>query len=494
MQLATTNIQLRPHERERLESITAELRRRRHEERLRYFHPQEPPRANDQKGFFESTADWRWIYGGNRSGKTEAGVVDCIWFCQGIHPVRSGHKQPPVHVRYVAPTFEGLGLILKKFQQLVPREWLKGGNWDDAYSGLNRVLTFGNGSDIKFKSTKQALNTFGGDDCDAVYQDEHIAELYFTENMARLTDRKGYFVATLTPEEGTTYEEDLSSDPPKGITSSYWFFDTRKNTYLDPEGVALFVATIRDPILAETKLAGHFMAVGGMVLPMYDPSIHIVPDRELHPDSMLGFCIDCHISRPCAAMWMAWEPNGDRIIYRTRKRFLDVEGWKGYIRAQSGHEKIQIWLGDQSDTQEERPNINDVQSIIYQFNQGPDKLPIVQVQKPPGSFKAGIFKLRNVMSPDPISRKPQLYIFESCNYGVTWTDGFIDHSVCWEMKHYQHKKVVSDEVDFRDTVRRINDHYADDARYLNAMGVPTPDPPVSKPRTHKPRGRFTGLH
>ena len=159
-------------------------------------------------------------------------------------------------------------------------------------------------------------------------------------------------------------------------------------------------------------------------------------------------------------------------IYRTRKRFLDVEKWKSEIRVLTGHEKIQLWLGDQSDTQEERANINDVQSIIYQFNKGKDALPIVQVQKPPGSFKAGIFRLRNMMTPDPINHKPRVFIFESCNYGVTWTDGFIDHSLPWELKHYQHKKVISDEVDFRDTVRRVNDHYVDDLRYIAQMDIP----------------------
>jgi hypothetical protein len=28
----------------------------------------------------------RWVFGGNRSGKTECGAVEAIWLLRGIHP------------------------------------------------------------------------------------------------------------------------------------------------------------------------------------------------------------------------------------------------------------------------------------------------------------------------------------------------------------------------------------------------------------------------
>ena len=30
----------------------------------------------------------RWIFGGNRSGKTECGAVECVYMARGIHPYR----------------------------------------------------------------------------------------------------------------------------------------------------------------------------------------------------------------------------------------------------------------------------------------------------------------------------------------------------------------------------------------------------------------------
>ena len=30
----------------------------------------------------------RWVFGGNRSGKTECGAVEAVWMARGIHPYR----------------------------------------------------------------------------------------------------------------------------------------------------------------------------------------------------------------------------------------------------------------------------------------------------------------------------------------------------------------------------------------------------------------------
>ncbi|MBO7528196.1 MAG: hypothetical protein J6T74_09985, partial [Clostridia bacterium] len=30
----------------------------------------------------------RWVFGGNRSGKTECGAVETVWLARGIHPYR----------------------------------------------------------------------------------------------------------------------------------------------------------------------------------------------------------------------------------------------------------------------------------------------------------------------------------------------------------------------------------------------------------------------
>ena len=34
----------------------------------------------------------RWVFGGNRSGKTECGAAECVYMARGIHPYRKNRK------------------------------------------------------------------------------------------------------------------------------------------------------------------------------------------------------------------------------------------------------------------------------------------------------------------------------------------------------------------------------------------------------------------
>ena len=35
----------------------------------------------------------RWVFGGNRSGKTECGAVETVYMARGIHPYRENRKE-----------------------------------------------------------------------------------------------------------------------------------------------------------------------------------------------------------------------------------------------------------------------------------------------------------------------------------------------------------------------------------------------------------------
>ena len=41
-----------------------------------------------QMAFHRAQKRNRWVFGGNRSGKTECGAVECVWLARGIHPYR----------------------------------------------------------------------------------------------------------------------------------------------------------------------------------------------------------------------------------------------------------------------------------------------------------------------------------------------------------------------------------------------------------------------
>ena len=43
--------------------------------------------------FHKSMKRNRWVFGGNRTGKTECGAVETIWISLGIHPFKQNKKQ-----------------------------------------------------------------------------------------------------------------------------------------------------------------------------------------------------------------------------------------------------------------------------------------------------------------------------------------------------------------------------------------------------------------
>lgn len=474
---------LNPKQKAEAATILTELERRQREERGRTFKPVKPSdpndfgvTSNDQWGFFHSTADERWVFGGNRSGKTEVAVNDCDMFCRGVHPVRTKHCQPPVKVRYVAPKWRDgvLGVVLQKFKEIVPRNALRGGKWQTAWSEKEHRLYYDNGSFIHFKSGEEDLNTYGGADLDAVYQDEHIDESRYKENAARLVERNGFFVSSMTPELGVTWEEDHVTNPPPGFSVDYWFFTTYGNPYLSKEGVEKLEGKIRDPKLRDTKLRGMFVPLQGMVIPHWNERLSVIPDRKLHPDAYRVFCIDFHRKVPAAAMWAAWEPCDDGtmqlVIYRCIKRKATVPEWKRIIREESAGEKIHQWLGDEPDGGDTK-DFRNQPSALNEFHEGSDPIPIVQVKKTPGTFNASVYRLWDMCSADPVSRQPKLFVFRSADHGPIYVDGKVHGSLPWELKRWTYKsEKKADEENLREQVRQVNDHYISDLRYIVLNG------------------------
>lgn len=474
---------LSPIEKAAIAADLEELDRRGHQERSRTFEPICPGdtnafevTSNDQYAFIHSEADERWVFGGNRSGKTEIAVQDCDRFCRGVHAVRSTHRMPPVKVRYCAPKWrDGVeAVVLQKFREVCQRHLLRGGSWPKAWSEKEHKLYYANGSTVHFKSFEEDLDTYGGADLDAVYQDEHGPEKYHKANRARLTDRNGYFVSAMTPEMGITWEEDHVLEPPEGLTVDHWFFTTFGNPYLSKEGVEKFKASIKDPQLAQAKLQGQFVALSGLVLPQWNPAIHLVPDYKLPKEWPRIVCGDFHHRTPSALMWAAWKPTGELVVYRCVKKKITVPEWKKYIRAVSLGEHTTAFLGDEPGAGSGR-DINDKLSIVRQFNSREDgeaPIPFIQVNKAPGSFEAGIFLLWDYLGVDPITLKSRIEVFQSCDHATEIIDGKPQGSIAWEMKRYQYKsEKKADEETLREQVRLVNDHYISDLRYIVSRGI-----------------------
>ncbi len=75
----------------RLAAVEKELKsRRRDGEKLLSYNAVK--KHKKQLAFHKCKKRNRWVFGGNRSGKTECGAVECIWILRGVHPYRKNRK------------------------------------------------------------------------------------------------------------------------------------------------------------------------------------------------------------------------------------------------------------------------------------------------------------------------------------------------------------------------------------------------------------------
>lgn len=417
--------------------------------------------ANDQLGFLMSTAKERWGFGSNRSGKSEMGVYDGVQFARGLHPVRSLLRKPPVYIRYCAPSYEDnvKRVLIKKFQQFVPRMELRGGQWDKAWSEKEKTLHFENGSTINFKSNEQDVNKFAGDDLDAVYQDEHAPAKYYRENKARLVDRDGYYVCTMTPEEGgvTWEKKHIKSRADGSIETFHWHIYA--NPHLSEAGVRELEQSITDERVRRIKLWGEFSALAGLIYPQFNIQTHVIENRTI-PDSWYRvFCIDPHIKKASAMLWAAWSPDGDVIFYRAHKKQLTVDELKQFIRVQSAGEHISLWLGDEA-MGGEGLNIWGEKSVLELLRTGENPIPVVGTnQASDKAFEAGVNKVRSMLNPDPVSKRPTLFITKDA---IELADEFEEYQFMPDSK--------ADDMTYRERVRSIDDDLVTDARYIVMAG------------------------
>ena len=397
------------------------------------------------------------------------GIYDAVQFARGLHPVRSLHRKPPVNIRFVAPSLvKNVRILLDKLRQFCPRNELRGGSWSKAWSEQYKTLHWDTGAEIEFLSFEQHVERFAGKDLDAAYSDEHGAVRYFRENMARLSDRNGYYVQTFTPDQGSaTWEKRVFADLQReGFSFEQFNFSIFGNPHLSQEGVEQFKASLRgDENLEKIKLYGEYAALAGAVYPMFRRDLHVIPEREIPEHWYRMFGIDPHLKKASGMLWCTITPEGDMILYRYANKFLTVPDLKAYIRTKSDGEKFGLMLGDEA-MGGDGLNIFGQKSVIAQLNEGNDRLPIIGTnQASDKSFAAGVMKLRDMMTPDAITRKPKFFIMESYkgHSNIDLIDEFYDYQFLPDE--------AADEKTFRERVRKIADEGPDLARYF-AMSKP----------------------
>lgn len=301
----------------------------------------------------------RWVFGGNRSGKTECGAVEVIYMARGVHPYRENKKDVFGWVVSLSREVQR-DVAQSKIMKYLPKEWISeiimsSGRKDSPENGIIDQIkvknVFGGISTIGFKSCDQGREKFQGSSLDFVWFDEEPPEDIYRECKMRVLDKRGDIFGTMTPLKGLTFIYDeiyLNA----GGSNEVWyeFSEWADNPYLSPDEIRELTSSMSAEEL-DSRRFGRFAASSGLVYPEFDESTHVIDPFDVPFDWQCNISIDPGLNNPLSAHWYCvdYDDNvyviaehfeaGKDVEYHSRriKEICEEIGWRktsdGRIRA-----------------------------------------------------------------------------------------------------------------------------------------------------------------
>lgn len=264
-----------------------------------------------QLDFHRSLAKSRFVFGGNRTGKSVCGAMEAIWYATGLHPfVKIEHACDGWVVSLTRQVQRDVAQA--KILQYLPPEWIvktvmvSGSAFAPAHGVIDFILVrnvFGTVSKIGFRNCEQGRERFQGVSLDYVWFDEEPPEEIYDECLLRLLDRGGVHWVTMTPLKGRSWVYDriyLRQEQVPDLDCFWMSWDD--NPYLSAEEKQFLVASLPPEVL-ESRQHGHFVAAEGLVFPNFTADNIIEPVVPEHPDAYyIG--IDPGYRNPTAVVWV----------------------------------------------------------------------------------------------------------------------------------------------------------------------------------------------
>lgn len=341
----------------RIKQIEAELVRRCAKGKIDLYNTGEIVHQK-QVEFHKCDKKNRWVFGGNRTGKTECGAVESIWLCRGEHPFKKMEKACDGWVVSLSRQVQRDVAQSKILSYLKP-EWIQDvvmseGRKDSLSGGIIDYIliknVFGGVSKLGFKSCDQGREKFQGTSLDFVWFDEEPPYDIYIECKMRVIDRCGQIFGTMTPLKGLTWVYDEiyvneKSDPDIWHTFMTW----QDNPFLASEEIQkLYDCMSKDEL--ESRCYGKFVGHSGGVYNEFDENVHVIEPFAVPYEWYDNISIDPGLNNPLSAHWYAVDFDGNvyviaehyqaqkDIIFHSQKikEICDNLNWhrrNGYINA-----------------------------------------------------------------------------------------------------------------------------------------------------------------
>lgn len=266
---------------ERLKEIEAEEKRRKSSLLARY---NKGKVHKKQMAFHKCQKRNRWVFGGNRSGKTECGAVETVWLARGIHPFRQNREEICCWVVSLSQQVQR-DVAQQKVLQYLDKSWieqivmLSGSKGSPEYGIIDYIVinnVFGKTSKIAFKSCEAGREKFQGTSLDFVWFDEEPPRDIYEECSMRVLDRRGEIFGTMTPLKGLTWVYDeiyLNSKNSKEVWCE--FMEWADNPFLSQAEVDEMTETL-SPDSLEARRYGRFQTFGGLVYSEFSEENNVI--------------------------------------------------------------------------------------------------------------------------------------------------------------------------------------------------------------------------
>lgn len=333
----------------RVAEIDAELKRRRESEGALLKYNAGRKKHKKQMAFHKCKKRNRWVFGGNRSGKTECGAVEALWLLRGIHPYRK--NKPDVFGWAVSLSQQvQRDVAQSKILKYLPKSWIDdiimiSGRKDAPASGIIDQIkirnVFGGISTLGFKSCDQGREKFQGCSLDFVWLDEEPPKDVYEECLMRVMDRRGDIFGTMTPLKGETfiYNEIYLN---RRNNPEVWceFVSWEDNPFLNKKEIELLYKTLDDNSL-DSRRYGKFSRGAGLVYPEFDFSVQVIPPFAVPKEWYDNISIDPGLNNPLSAHWYATDWDGNVYVIAEHfaagldvaehaKRILEISGRLGW--------------------------------------------------------------------------------------------------------------------------------------------------------------------
>lgn len=288
-----------------------------------------------QKVFHCAQNKIRFLSGGNRSGKTEAGTWEDVVHATGLYPdwFPAENRLPgPNRGRVVVTDYaKGGSVYEEKLFKWLPKELIESvkRTVKGALEKVEVKHALGGTSVIEVLTHEQDPMVFEGWSGHWAHFDEPPPRECFIATLRGLIDFKGRCWLTLTPiSEPWLYDEFIAeqNEDILFLTVDIWDNAKSRGGHLPDEEIRFFESTLTEDE-KEARLHGRFRHLTGLVYKEFDPAVHVIPKAKVNvqPNWPKYFVCDPHDRKPHFGIWATVDPLGQIYI-------IDEIKYKGTIK------------------------------------------------------------------------------------------------------------------------------------------------------------------